>query len=185
MVRDLQIVRPAEKDLPSAYRVFEASITDAFLKDGLGHLKEDLLNEIEYKKSLLTDSVENADSDMLFMLAKTGDLVIGTISYGPCGDDIKICTNHQLDAVGEVGSIYVLPEYYGQGVASALIGAMAAYLYQSGVEQFCLDSGYKHAQKRWLRKFGEPYKIAKDYWGEGSDHMIWLCKVIDYVKGCD
>jgi len=122
---------------------------------------------------------------MLFMLAKTGDLVIGTISYGPCGDDIKICTDNQLDAVGEVGSIYVLPEYYGQGVASALIGAMAAYLYQSGVEQFCLDSGYKHAQKRWLRKFGEPYKIAKDYWGEGSDHMIWLCKVIDYVKGCD
>lgn len=50
-----------------------------------------------------------------------------------------------------------------------------------GIEEFCFDSGYRNAQKRWLKKFGKPYKIAKDYWGEDGDNMIWLCKVKDYI----
>jgi len=64
-------------------------------------------------------------------------------------------------------------------VGSALINAMVAHLYKQGLDQFCLDSGYKRAQKRWLRKFGEPYKVVKDYWGPDIDNMIWLCKVIE------
>jgi GNAT superfamily N-acetyltransferase len=81
-----------------------------------------------------------------------------------------------------LGSLYVLPHFQGKGVGSALIQSMITFLHELGVEQFCLDSGFKSAQKRWLRKFGEPYKIAKDFWGEGSDHMVWLCQVTDYVK---
>ena len=82
----------------------------------------------------------------------------------------------------QLGSLFVLPRYQGQGVGSALISAMVAHLYKQGIEQFFLDSGYKLAQKRWLRKFGEPYKVVKDYWGPDYDHMIWLCKVIDFIK---
>jgi GNAT superfamily N-acetyltransferase len=83
--------------------------------------------------------------------------------------------------VGELGSLYVLPSYQGQGVGSALIKGMAISLKKQGIDQFCLDSGYKRAQKRWLRKFGEPYKTVKDYWGPDSVHMVWLCKINDYV----
>ena len=180
-MKDLLIVRPTKKDINSAYDVFEASITDAFEKEGLGHLKEDILKEIQYKKDLLNFSVDNTDSEVCFFVAKMDGKVIGTISFGPCGDDIKKCTNNQLSTVGELGSLYVLPNYQGKGVGSSLISAMIEYIYKIGVEQFCLDSGYKRAQKRWLRKFGEPYKIAKDYWGEEADFMIWLCKTIDYT----
>ena len=139
-------------------------------------MKEDIHREIEHKKHLLDASMNPTDSKPYFLLAKLEETVVGTISFGPCGEDIKKCTENQLDGIGELGSLYVLPSFQGQGVGSALIHALVTYLSEQKIEQFCLDSGYKRAQKRWLRKFGEPYKVVKDYWGPGFDHMIWLCK---------
>lgn len=181
MIKDLLILKPTKEDLTPAYYVFEASIKDAFEKEGIGDLKEDILYEIEDKKSLLKNSVENKDSGIYFLVAKSGDKVIGTISFGPCGSEIKKCTNNQLDTIGELGSLYILPEYQGKGIGSVLIHSMLKFVYSLGIKEFCLDSGYKRAQEKWIRKFGEPYKIAKDYWGKDSDHMVWLCNVIDYV----
>ncbi len=183
MINGLCIIRPTHDDMESAYNVFEESITDAFEKEGLGYLNVDIAREIEYKKDLLKFSLENTDSNITFLTAKISDSVIATISFGPCGAEIKECTNNQLDSIGELGSLYVLPNYQGKGVGSALINAMVDYLHILGVEQFCLDSGNKRAQKRWLRKFGEPYKVVKDYWGKNGGHMVWLCKVVDYIDG--
>jgi len=87
-----------------------------------------------------------------------------------------------LTDIGELGSIYVLPHLQGLGIGSALIQAMVNELNDRGIDHFSLDSGYKEAQCRWIRKFGEPYLVAKDYWGPGKDHMIWLCQVKDFVK---
>ena len=182
MINNLTIIIPTKDDLKSTYNVFEESITDAFEKEGLGHLKEDILNEIEYKKHLINSSVDSIDSDIYFFVAKIDDNVIGTISFGTCGNDIKKCTNNQLDTIGELGSLYVLPDYQCKGVGSALIYTMIEYLHKLEIKQFCLDSGYRGAQKRWLRKFGEPYKVVKDYWGENNDHMIWLCEVINHIR---
>jgi GNAT superfamily N-acetyltransferase len=134
-----------------------------------------------HKKHLLDASLGLTASDVYFLIAKLDDTVVGTISFGPCGEDIKKCTENQLDNIGELGSLYVLPRHQGQGVGSLLINAIVAHLYEQGIDQFCLDSGYKRAQKRWLRKFGEPYKVVKDYWGPDYDHMIWLCKVSDFI----
>jgi GNAT superfamily N-acetyltransferase len=131
---------------------------------------------------LLDVSLGLTDSNVYFLIAKLDDTVVGTISFGPCGEDIKKCTENLLDNVGELGSLYVLPCHQGQGVGSLLINAIVAHLYEQGIDQFCLDSGYKRAQKRWLRKFGEPYKVVKDYWGPDYDHMIWLCKVSDFIE---
>ena len=44
-----------------------------------------------------------------------------------------------------MGSIFVLPEYQGQGIGSALIDYLLAYLKQEGIKEFCLDSGYEQA----------------------------------------
>lgn len=165
-------------DLESAYTVFEKSITLAFQDEGI---EDEAPEEIEHKKQMIQSSVEEPDSGFTFMVAKLGARVIGTISFGPCGDDIRQCTQGELKDVGELGTIYVLPEYQGQGVASALIKEMLDYLYSQGVEQFCLDCGLKLAQQKWLNKFGLPYKVAKDYWGQGADHLIWLCAVADYL----
>lgn len=181
LIHNLIISSPTQADLKSAYQVFDASIPEAFEKEGLGHLQEDIAREIEHKKHMLDESM-NLTTDIYFLMAKLDQTVVGTISYGPCGEEIKKCTNNQLVNIGELGSLFVLPHYQGQGIGSELIHAMVASLSERKIDQFCLDSGYGHAQKRWLRKFGEPFKVAKDFWGPNLDHMIWLCKVIDFTQ---
>ncbi|MGZ7443053.1 GNAT family N-acetyltransferase [Paenibacillus sp. TH7-28] len=167
----------------AACRVFELAIPDAFAREGLGHLKEDIRGEIGHKQKLLDAALASADADVKFLIAKVGREVVGTISFGPCGEEIRQCTTaNELNDVGELGSLYVLPSYQDRGVGSALIREMLTLLAGQGVGRFCLDSGYRRAQQKWLRKFGQPYKVAKDYWGPGQDHMIWLCDVRDFVK---
>ena len=51
-----------------------------------------------------------------------------------------------------------------------------------GVEAFCLDSGYVHAQLVWKKKFGTPDYIFKDYWDIGYDHMIWKLSIREVRK---
>jgi len=182
MTEEIIIVRPEASDLKSAFEVFEKSIKDAFVKEGLQDLSQLMLEEIELKKNLLKRSVAEDDADTFFLVAKKGNLVTGTISYGPIGKEIRDCTGGALDHLGELGSLYVLPEYQEKGTGRLLIKELARYLHQSGISEFCLDSGYKRAQKKWMRKFGVPYLIMKDYWGEGSDHMIWVCSTCDHIS---
>ncbi|WP_019911520.1 GNAT family N-acetyltransferase [Paenibacillus sp. HW567] len=168
-------------DRQAVNQLFHASITDAFEKEGLGHLQEDIQHEVDHKNQMVDAFLHPAKSDTHFLVAEIKGTVVGTISFGPCDKDISACTANQLDAVGELGSLYVLPGYQGHGVGSALIKELMAYLRKQGIEQFCLDSGYRRAQTRWLRKFGEPYAAVKDYWGPDSVHMVWLCKVSDHI----
>lgn len=137
-------------------------------------LIDDMQHEIEYKKRLLRTSLSALNSDLFFLMVKHNHNVVGTISYGPCGEAIRKCTNDELGHVGTLGSLYVLPGYQGQGVGSTLIRALMT-------RHFCLDSGFKIAQTKWLRKFGAPYTIAKDYWGKDGDHMVWVCEVQDFL----
>ncbi|WP_232380873.1 GNAT family N-acetyltransferase [Paenibacillus tianjinensis] len=178
----MTISRLKPEDKEAAARIFEISIKEAFEQEGLGDLREDIQHEIEGKSKLVLSSLSGDNPDTLFMLAKLDGTAAGTISFGPCGEDIRVCTGGELDGTGELGSLYVLPQFQGQGVGSALIKSMAAWLKRQGIQQFCLDSGYKRAQQRWLRKFGAPYKTVQDYWGLGNDHMIWLCDVKDYIE---
>jgi len=177
-IAGLTIERPLPDDLESAYIVFERSIRTAFELEGIA---EEADVDIEHKKRLIRRAVIEDDPELFFLVAKLGGTVIGTISYGPCGADIRKCMGSELEPAGELGSIYVLPEYQGQGVASSLIASMLEQLQKRGVARFYLDCGLKLAQQKWMRKFGPPYRIAKDYWGEGSDHLIWLCAVADFV----
>lgn len=184
----LTITQPLNStDVEGAYLVFERSITQAFNQEGLGSLQDDMKDEIEHKKSLLQSTLhpdkssESTDTGSFFLLAKSGNNVVGTISYAPCGEEIRILSENRLNHIGELGSLYILPEVQGQGLGSMLIQALATELQKRGVKQFCLDSGYRTAQKKWKRKFGEPYTVARNYWGEGTDHMVWLCNVKDFA----
>lgn len=181
MTEDIIIARPEESDLKSAFEVFDESIRDAFDKEGLQELSQLMQEEIRLKKDLLRQSVEETDTDTFFLIAKAGDLVTGTISYGPIGKEIRDCTGGRLDHLGELGSLYVRPDDQDRGTGRLLIKELTRYLHESGISEFCLDSGYKRAQKKWMRKFGDPYLIVKDYWGEGSDHMIWVCRTDDHI----
>lgn len=184
---------PADRD--EACRVFERTIPEAFAGEGLGHLMEEIREEVNGKKKLVDmalripanlairpSSPQAAEVPVIFLVARSAREVVGTISFGPCGKEIAECTRHALDDVGELGSLYVLPDYQGQGIGSAFIQTMAKELKERGIQRFYLDSGYKKAQQKWQRKFGEPYAVAKNYWGPGQDHLVWLCNVEDYAS---
>ncbi|WP_340023048.1 GNAT family N-acetyltransferase [Paenibacillus sp. FSL K6-1096] len=177
---DLLSITPlAPEDIPSVSNVFRITIKDAFEREGLGHLQDDLRQEIEAKNRMAQDSLYPQNTAVYFWVARAGGTIVGTISYSPCGEDVRKCTDNRLAAVGELGSLYVLPEYQGKGVGSALIEEVMNFLMKRGIPEFCLDSGYKRAQARWLRKFGAPYAAVHDYWGPDSVHMVWLCSVSD------
>lgn len=174
-------------DVDGAYHIFETTIPEAYRQEGIESLLDEIQEEIEHKKAIV-QSVLQHESDLeptttspFFLIARKEDKVVGTISYGPCGKVVQECTNHRLDHVGTLGSLYVLPELQGQGIASALIAALVTELQKRSITQFCLDSGYRIAQQKWRRKFGEPYVVTKDYWGEGSENMVWLCDVQDFT----
>lgn len=96
-----------EADYESACSVFIDSITDAFVKEGLGHCIEDIQSEIEHKKHKALISLNRSNTDTYFLIAKLDGKVIGTISYGPCGEAIQICAEHQLDHLGN-WEVYML-----------------------------------------------------------------------------
>ena len=159
--------------------LFKITINSAFEEQGVGHLTEFIEEEIETKMQMVKSFLEGTN-DYYFLVAKDEDSIVGAISFGSCGNIIRQCCEGQLNNVGELGSLYVLPKYQGQKIGSKLINSLILYLKQNQIENFCLDSGFKKAQKRWTRKFGQPYKIMKNYWGPNSDHFIWYCKVNDF-----
>lgn len=161
--------------------LFRISIPLAFAKEGLSDLTEAIRKEIDLKEQWVDASLDDPFFPTHFLIAKKDELVVGTISYGPCGEDIIKCTKHQFESFGEVGSLYVSQKYQDQGLGSALIQAMMKHLIDQNITQFVLDSGYQHAQKKWLKKFGEPFLVVEDYWGQGLNHMIWHCEVKDIL----
>lgn len=176
------IVRPTVADLESAHILYKIAIADAFKQEGLEDLVIEIEDEVAYKMTILKDSLMNPQSKYQFLVAKKDHLVVASISFGPCGKETTMCTEGALDHVGELGSLYVLPTYQSQGLGSDMISSMLLSIQSEGATQFCCDSGYSRAQKRWLNKFGTPYHIAKDFWGPGYDHYIWLVDIASQVK---
>lgn len=178
-MKNIIIEAPKAGEENEIERFFKMAIHAAFEEQGVGHLTEVIAEDVESKMQMVRSFLEGSQ-EYYFMLAKIEDSIVGTISFGRCDNIIRECCQGQLNDVGELGSLYVLPEHQDQGIGSKLINSLILYLKQNQIENFCLDSGFKKAQKRWTRKFGEPYKIMKDYWGPSSDHFIWYCGVKEF-----
>lgn len=181
MALEVTISEMTEIDRESAYRVFEVTVPDTFKKEGFGALNKLMRSVIDHKKSMIDQSLDEENPDTLFLTAKIADEVIGAISFGPCSEDITKCSGGRLDSTGELGSLFILPQHQGKGVGSMLIQALLTRLLESGIEEFCLYSGFKEAQRIWLKKFGEPFITVNDYWGKSVHNMIWLCRTKDHV----
>lgn len=122
----------------------------------------------------ITNDIETNGTNKYFYIGKIDDRIIGCISHGPCGPEISECSKGVYDHYREIGSVFVRPEYQGQGIGSLLLNTMFLTMKAKGYTEFVLDSGYPSAQKIWSQKFGPPSIIAKDYWDESYDHMVWF-----------
>jgi GNAT superfamily N-acetyltransferase len=88
----------------------------------------------------------------------------------------------KLKNLVEIGTVFVHPDYQNKGIGSMLLNLIFIELKKNNIKEFCLDSGYKNAQKTWINKFGAPEYHLKSYWGQDADHMVWRVSVEDVLK---
>jgi GNAT superfamily N-acetyltransferase len=171
----IEIRRPTADDKEELNHFFSKVIIDTFEKEGLSELHEDLENEMKEKKQFLESDLGSNGETRHFLLAidKNQNKIVGSIAYGPANELINTCTEGALKDLIEIGTVFVHPEYQRRGIGTLLLNVMLLTLQNKGIKEFCLDSGYTSAQQVWQKKFGEPDYLMKDYWGKGSDHMIW------------
>jgi hypothetical protein len=58
LTQNLKIGKPSLEDKAMIEHVFETSIKDAYEREGIGHLKEELRQEIQHKKLLLQNAYQ-------------------------------------------------------------------------------------------------------------------------------
>ncbi len=178
MTKPIQIARPNPLDIPEIEAFFEFILTDTFERNGYFDLSALKDSEIKLKKEMIRMDLLTENPEHFFLVAKMEDgTIVGTIATGPANEDILECTQNAYEGIPEIGTLFIHPEYQKQGLGSEMIKEIEKYLQLKGHESYCLDSGYKLAQKTWTQKFGEPQYLIKDHWGEGADHMIWKVKI--------
>lgn len=180
-VASVVIRRPRIEDIEELNQFFRKVITDTFAREGLDEMVDDIENEIENKKKYLKSDFDSSGEKRYFLIALDGDKNIGTIEYGSTSELINRCTDGALKDLVEVGTVFVHPDYQRRGVGNMLLNEMYLTLKSRNIEEFCLDSGYTNAQKIWMKKFGAPDYLLKDYWGEGFDHMIWRIRTNEHL----
>lgn len=174
MNTELVITKITRADLKGAYEVFEKTVPIAIGGEDSESIEE--IKAIINSKKNMVDKAVN-DTSIAFFIAKINGKIVATVAYTLCSEDMKISTKNKINNIGEIGSLFVLPEYQGKGIGSILIQYMESYLKERGIEEYSLMSGYKDAQPKWIKKFGKPLITVKDYWGVGVDNMIWVCKI--------
>ena len=173
----IEIRRPKYEDIQELNHFFEIVITDTFIKEGIGDLVNEMKEEIETKKQYLAGHIQRVIVRSGDSLHRDGNQIVGSIAYGPANELICKCTDNAYEDLIEIGTVFVHPQYQNNGIGNLLLNAMYRALQNKGTEEFCLDSGYKTAQKIWQKKYGSPSYLLNNFWGEGSDHMIWKVKL--------
>jgi GNAT superfamily N-acetyltransferase len=179
-VTDVEIGRVLIEDKELINEFFRTVLSHTFQRNGITDLVDTFNDEINNKRLCLNQDLESGGKDRYFLIAKDKDAIVGSIEYGPSNELIAKCTNGELNGLIEIGTVFVHPDYQSKGIGRRLLNAIFMELKKNGIEEFCLDSGYKSAQKIWINKFGNPQYYFKDFWGKDADHMIWRIQ-IEYV----
>lgn len=165
------MIRLVEKeDRQALEEFFKLMIYDTYHREGLGHLEEAISEEIASKMQCFEESLLKLQS--LYVLMED-QKIIGSAAWSPCSLLIKEMAG-ELGELNELSSVFIHKDYQEKGNGNRLLKYLFQNLRDSGHSSFVLDSGYKNASKVWRHKFGEPYRIIKDYWSVGFDHNIWL-----------
>lgn len=153
------------KDRQAVQDFFDMMVRDTWHKEGVDHLQTEMAEEIQSKYQAFEDALEGLQSLYVYEVA---DQILGIAAISPCSDLVQSLAQ-ELGDLPELSSVMIHKDYQGQGYGSKLVDHVT-----EGLDIFCLDSGYKGAQKIWCHKYGQPYKIIEDYWSPGYDHYIWL-----------
>jgi GNAT superfamily N-acetyltransferase len=179
---DIVISRAKIEDKELLYEFFRIVLIDTFKKNEISELVDTLNNEIEDKRRCLDQDFDSVGKDRCFLIAKDKNRVVASAEYGPSNELILSCTNGELKEIKEIGTVFVHPDYQGKGIGSKMLISILLEMKKEGIKEFCLDSGYKIAQRIWIKKLGKPQYHIKNYWGKDADHMIWRKRVDDILR---
>ncbi len=179
---NMNISRAKLEDREKINEFFQLVLIDTFHKNEISDLIDTLEHEIEDKRCCLDQDLESAGGKRYFLIAKDQQHIVGSVEYGPANDLILSCTNGDLKETKEIGTVFVHPQYQRMGIGSRLFYSILLEMKKAGLEEFCLDSGYKIAQKIWINKLGSPQYHLKDYWGKDADHMIWRRNIDEVLR---
>jgi len=77
----------------------------------------------------------------------------------------------------ELINAYVAQDHRGgKGVGHSLVNAIRQRAKEKGHTEIILNSGPRYKFSRWptwMRLFGKPIAVARQYYGEGGDAPIW------------
>jgi GNAT superfamily N-acetyltransferase len=181
-MKTIEISRPKIEDIELINEFFQLVLIDTFERNGILDLVDVIAEEFKDKRRCLNQDVESDGVNRYFLIAKEDDKIVGSIEYGPSNELIISCTNGKLKELVEIGTVFVHPDYQNKGIGTSLLHLIFLEFEKNSISEFCLDSGYKTAQKTWIKKFGSPEYLLKDYWGEDDDHMVWRVSVADMLK---
>lgn len=181
-MKNIEISRPKFEDFELINEFFQVVIRDTFERNGITDLVDIIAEEIIDKRRCLNQDIQSEGKNRYFLIAKEDDKIVGSIEYGPSNELIISCTNGKLQELVEIGTVFVHPDYQNKGIGSRMLNLIFIELEKNRISEFCLDSGYKSAQKTWINKFGNPEYDLKDYWGEDDNHMVWRVNVKDVIK---
>ena len=181
-MRNIEISRPKLEDVELINEFFQIVIRDTFERNGISDLVDIIVEEIEDKRRYLNQDIESYGKNRYFLIAKEDDKIVGSIEYGPSNELIDLCTNGELKEIFEIGTVFVHPDYQKKGIGSRLLDLIFKELRTNDIKEVCFDSGYKSAQRIWIKKFGKPEYHLKNYWGDDADHMIWRIGMENVIK---
>lgn len=181
-MNNILINRPKMSDKNLINEFFEKVLIHTIKANEISHIEGILKEELLDKKYCLDQYFTSNGQDRFFLIASDDKKIVGTIEFGKSNDLINDCTNNKLKDMFEIGTVFVHPDYQRHGIANLLFKNIFMELSKRKVTSVCFDSGYKLAQKIWVRKFGQPKYFLKNYWSLDSHHMIWLVDVENELK---
>jgi len=174
---NIVIIKPDVSQREEIHALFDTVICHTLRFEGVGDDYELTAELIADQQELIDLCFETDGEECFFLTAVHEDKTVGTICRRECSEIIKDCADRDATGVQEIGSVYILPQFQGKGIAKLLLNAMYITLIAQGYDEFWLDSGYEIAKKVWQKVLGPPTVIMKDYWAEGVDHHLWYKKL--------
>ena len=174
---EVTVRRPKKEEIFQIEEFMRVVLVDTYRKEQIDEKIYDLQEELVSKRAYLASYFESGGEDRYFLVAVSGNNIVGTMEFGKQSALLKELTKGELKEVPEMGTAFVHPDHQGQGIASTLLEELKRELRRRGIREFCLDSGYQRAQRIWKKKFGSPRYTFENYWAEGVSHEIWIVKI--------
>lgn len=162
------VVRGVNKaDLPKIEPILEQTIISA-------ETGKPFLAEIKGLLASMHESICASNKRRFVVAEKTGGIIMGVMGLQPAEPTMRSFA--QTPNPSELIAACVDPEYRGQGVGESLVEVLEDQARAEGYSELVVNSGPRYQRTGWpfwTYLYGNPVGVAKDYYGQSNDAMVW------------